>query len=430
MEIALLSVYVETHGCKLNQADSQAIKNTFKTSGYSISANPKTSNIYVLNTCTITSQADQKARQTLRSVRRANTNSFIVVTGCYAERDPKSISNLAEADLVLGNKNKKDLVSIITEKFEGFESESLEQTNDEHIPKSKTRAMVKIQEGCDQVCSYCIVPKVRGRERSIPSEIILNQILTLEKEGFNEVVLTGTQLISYGFEYDNVDLNHLLEIILSKSKIPRIRVSSLQPQIIDQQFLNLWENERLCPHFHIPLQSGSDRVLKTMKRRYNAANYKETVNLIHSTLPQASITTDVIVGFPGESQSDFEETYNLCENLKFSDMHVFPYSTRPGTSAWYFKHTINQNIKKDRVKSLIDLSNKNAAAHRQSLLGQTREVLWEKTIRLNNTIHWSGLTDNYVRVYAKSSHDQSNKIRPTILTSVLNNQLFGTLEES
>ena len=427
MEMTLLSVYVETHGCKLNQADSQSIKNSFKKSGYLLSDNPKTSDIYILNTCTVTSEADRKARQALRSIRRANTNSFIVVTGCYAERSPESLGNLKEVDLILGNQNKLQLVNTVTERFGRLQSDYFQTELPKTFPEVKTRAMVKIQEGCDQICSYCIVPKVRGRERSIPSDIILNQILDLEKEGFKEVVLTGTQLISYGFEYDNTNLYQLLETILSKTNIPRIRVSSLQPQIIDREFLDLWKSQRLCPHFHIPLQSGSNYILQKMRRLYDVSNYSEKVDLIRSELPEASITTDVIAGFPGESDSDFEETYQLCDKLGFSDMHVFPYSARARTSAWYFRPNIESVTKKQRVESLIKLSNKNSETYRKSLLGQTRKVLWEKKIRLGQGHYWSGLTDNYARVYTETNEDQSNKIRSTILTSISDDRLFGEL---
>ena len=287
--------------------------------------------------------------------------------------------------------------------------------------------MVKIQEGCDQICSYCIVPKVRGRERSIPSNIIVNQILDLEKEGFKEVVLTGTQLISYGFEYGNTNLQQLVETILLKTNIPRIRVSSLQPQIIDHQFLNLWKNERLCPHFHIPLQSGSNSVLQKMRRLYDTSEYSEKIDLIRSALPEASVTTDIIAGFPGESDLDFEKTYELCDKLRFADMHIFPYSSRNGTSAWYFKPKIEPLIKKHRVDSLIKLSTKNFKAYRENLIGQTRKVLWEKKIRLGQSNYWSGLTDNYARVYTETPENQSNEIRSTVLTSISGDRLFGKL---
>jgi threonylcarbamoyladenosine tRNA methylthiotransferase MtaB len=427
MEMTLLSVYVETHGCKLNQADSQSIKNSFKKSGYLLSDNPKTSDIYILNTCTVTSEADRKARQALRSIRRANTDSFIVVTGCYAERDPESLGNLDEVDLILGNQNKLELVNTVTNRLGKLKYDYLETQPHEIFPELKTRAMVKIQEGCDQICSYCIVPKVRGREKSIPSHIIVNQILDLEKEGFNEVVLTGTQLISYGFEYGHTNLRQLLETILLKTNIPRIRVSSLQPQIIDRQFLNLWKSERLCPHFHIPLQSGSDSVLQKMRRLYDTSEYAEKIALVRSELPEASVTTDIIAGFPGESDLDFEKTYELCDKLRFSDMHIFPYSARAGTSAWYFKPKVEPIIKKHRVDALIKLSTKNSKAYRESLLGQTRKVLWEKKIRLGQSNYWSGLTDNYARVYTQTTKDQSNEIRSTVLTSISGDRLFGKL---
>ena len=236
----------------------------------------------------------------------------------------------------------------------------------------RTRAMVKIQEGCNQMCAYCIVPKVRGRERSIQPDDLVAQVRALEEQGFREVVLTGTQLGSYGFDIPGASLERLLEAILCKTAIPRIRVSSLQAQEIGNELLSLWDDSRLCPHFHLPLQSGSDGVLRRMRRRYTAERFANAVELVRSRVPGASITTDVLTGFPGETEEEFQETFKVCQDVAFSDMHVFPYSVRPGTSAAHYGDRVDPVAKGKRVDLLLDLAARHSADFRRSLLGQVR----------------------------------------------------------
>ena len=276
--------------------------------------------------------------------------------------------------------------------------------------------MIKIQEGCDQICAYCIVPKVRGRERSIPPNEIISQINDRFESGCQEVVLTGTQLGTYGFDLPEITLAGLLQQILAATDIKRLRISSLQAQEISPDLLELWDDIRLCPHFHIPLQSGSNTILKSMRRRYNTHQFKETVKMVRKTLPGAGITTDIIVGFPEEGAKEFAESYSFAASMRFSDMHVFPYSVRPGTSAAYLNNQVVDTKKKERTGEMLELAAMAMREFRQESIGQVRPVLWEPA-KNNKVGHvWSGLTDNYLRVKANINVEVSNTLTDTRLT--------------
>ncbi len=412
------SVAIETHGCKLNQADTAALAARFRSAGFDLVPIDQPADVYLVNSCTVTHTADRKARHSLRLARRRNPAATIVATGCYAERDPTALSRLSEVDLVAGNRDKVGLVAEVLA-LRGQEATTCGTGSDE-IPLSprtlRTRAFVKIQEGCDQVCAYCIVPKVRGRERSIPAATIVSQIRQLEDVGYREVVLTGTQLGTYGFDLGPqgpTNLTGLLAEILKGTGIDRIRVSSLQPQEIDDSLISLWSNDRLCPHFHLPLQSGSDSVLRRMRRRYTAAQYEGAVELIKERMPQAGLTADVIAGFPGETPADHLETCRLIEAGEFSGLHVFRFSRRPGTTAFHLEDDVSPEEKSERADELIRLGDRAAAEFRERLLGTNRPVLWEE--QRNGA--WVGLTDNYVRVLAESNQDLSNTISPATLVA-------------
>ena len=306
------TVAIQTHGCKLNQADSQVLARRFAHAGYRVVDPSEPADIYILNTCTVTHVADSKARQALRGAHRLNPTAMVVATGCYAQRAPKELARLEGVSLVVGNSEKERLIDMI---LAARGDPIVPCAVGEEMPTSlagpgsgRTRAMVKIQEGCNQVCAYCIVPKVRGRERSIPPEELLGQVRERVEEGYKEVVLTGTQLGSYGFDLTGTNLKGLVELILRETKVKRLRISSLQPQEITLDLLELWDDRRLCPHFHIPLQSGSDYVLKRMRRRYTAAQYTEAVERVRTRVPQAAVTADVIVGFPQEGDQHFQES--------------------------------------------------------------------------------------------------------------------------
>ena len=409
-------VAIHTHGCKLNQADSQVLARQFQKAGFTIVRSAAQADVVVLNSCTVTANSDSKARQYLRRARRSNPDALVVATGCYAQRAKGDLSAMESVSLVLDNRDKPSLVATIANKLE-VESGSLAENLAVPAP-GRSRAMVKIQEGCDQVCSYCIVPKVRGRERSIPPDEIIAQINERAKLGCREAVLTGTQLGTYGFDLPGIDLAGLLQQVLVETSISRLRISSLQAQEITPNLLGLWDDSRLCPHFHIPLQSGSDTILKSMRRRYDTARFAETIALVRKTIPGAGITTDIIIGFPGEGVREFAESYSFAASMGFSDMHVFPYSIRPGTSAAHLDDQVIDAQKKERSGEMLELAAASVKKFRQGALGQVRPVLWEPTQGKNCGGIWSGLTDNYVRVKANSGRDLSNLITDARLTGL------------
>ena len=416
------TVAIHTHGCKLNQADSQTLARRFREAGYRVVGPSAAADVVVLNSCTVTAAADAKARQYLRAARRRNPGAVVVATGCYAQRAPADIEALPEVSLVIGNTGKASLVESAHAALNKSLSESCKSSSADPVILSgvknpaRTRAMVKIQEGCDQVCAYCIVPKVRGRERSIPPETIIAEINRHTAEGYREVALTGTQLGTYGFDLSGVNLQLLLERILSETAVERVRVSSLQAHEITAPLLQLWSDSRLMPHFHIPLQSGCDTTLRAMRRRYSTSQFAASVELVRQMYPDAGITTDIIVGFPGESDDDFAASLDFATAMRFSDIHAFPYSPRPGTSAAYFRDQVAEPEKRARMGEMLALSAESALRFRESQLGAVRPVLWERASGSGSV--WSGLTDNYLRVRAACGSTLSNRITNARLTSL------------
>ena len=325
------TVAVASLGCKLNQAEAEGLTRRFVEAGYTV-VDPKAGpDVYVLNTCTVTHVADRKSRQALRRARRANPQGAIVATGCYAQRAPADLDAMREVDFVVDNTDKMRLLQVLGIAGGDDGTEPIRTAG-------RTRSMVKIQEGCNQVCAYCIVPKTRGRERSVPIDDLVAQVRGLVSAGYREVVLTGTQLGSYGYEFEGSPprgswYEVLVRRILGETEIERLRMSSLQPQEITDGMIELYAEGRLCPHVHMPLQSGSDQVLERMRRRYDTATYAGAVARLRAAVPDIGMTTDIIVGFPGETGEQFESGFRFAESVGFSAMHVFPYSRRPGTTA-------------------------------------------------------------------------------------------------
>ena len=414
-----LSVMMETHGCKLNQADTQLLSREFGTAGYAVARSIEEADVYVLNTCTVTHVADRKARQAVRAAKRRNPDSVVVVTGCYAQRAPDDLSSMPEIDLVAGNMAKPSLVRMIGKLTSGPDTACAVGSDEAlaQVLRIRSRAMVKIQEGCDQVCAYCIVPTVRGRERSIPVNDIVATANSYADMGCQEVVLTGTQLGSYGFDLENTDITDLVRNLLERTEVPRIRISSLQPQDISDELLALWNDPRLCPHFHVPLQSGSDSILKKMRRRYTSAEFQRSICRIKEAVPGVAVTADVIVGFPGETESDFEDTVSACVQAGLASAHVFPYSIRPGTSAAYFDGQLDPAVKSSRVKELSAVTDDLARCFREASVGQTRPVLWERATSSDRGMVWQGLTDNYLRTRAQYESNLANRITLATLES-------------
>ena len=409
-------------------ADSQKMAFEFIKEGFLVNSNNYDPDIYIINSCTVTSRADRKARQAANAAKKRWPKSIIIMTGCYAERDEEGLKKIPSIDLVIGGKRKSEIVTKIIDYIQ-YESSSKnnDQEDSDLFLLGRTRASIKIQEGCDQICSYCIVPRVRGREKSIDHNEIINSINNLVTKGVSEVVLTGTQLGTYGFEFKNINLSILIKKILENTNISRLRVSSIQPQEIDEDLLLNWKyDKRLCPHFHVPLQSGSEKILKSMRRKYDLKMYENSINRIRSMIPNCSVTTDIIAGYPGETEHDHEDSKEFLDNLFLADTHVFKYSDRPGTTSMYLKDKVPSKTITLRAYELRQISRSNKRNHLNSMLGQIREVLWEDS--MGN----SGLTDNYIRVkLSKKVTPRSKIIENTInsvyLSEVINDEILVDL---
>ncbi len=425
------TVAVLTLGCKLNQADSEALARRLAGEGVRVVDRPvREAAAFVINTCSVTHVADRKARHLVRLARRLSPEAEIILTGCYAETAPADIGQVIGADAVLANAEKPQIAERLLSHLErrgdpyaGCPT-PVRPTGPSGNPL-RTRAFIKIQEGCDELCAFCIVPYTRGRERSVPIADVVRQAQEREADGVIEVVLTGTQLGNYGRDLgwprEEQGPRRLLAELLDRTSIPRIRMSSLQAQDIGPHLLALWSDGRLCPHFHIPLQSGSDDVLGPMRRRYTADEYRQAISLIREHVPGAAITTDVIAGFPGETDTDFEATLRLCEEAGFADMHCFPYSRRPHTGADSMDGHLPPQTRRERLERLLTVQKRSSEAYRQGRLGDTAEVLWEE----RTEGRWRGLTGDYVRVYAASDSDLTNRLTAAHLERLDGEGVYG-----
>jgi len=420
-EHEIIRVALDSLGCKLNQADTELLARQFTEAGYRLVSPVGEADVYILNTCTVTHIADSKSRHWLRLAHRRNRNALLIAIGCYAERAPQELAQIEGVGLVLGNEQKPHLVQLLEETGRLGRPLSVQRdsTSSPHTG-FRTRALVKIQDGCNSFCAYCIVPLVRGREKSLPVDQVVAEVKHRMANGYKEVVLTGVKIGSYS--YNGVNLRGLLEYILAETDVARLRLSSLQPQEISAELIALWRNNRLCRHFHLSLQTGSDNVLRRMRRRYSISDYQQSVSLIRALVPEAAITTDIIVGFPGETSAEFEQSYKLCQELGFARIHVFSYSPREGTQASQMPNQVEDRVRKQRSQRMLALAKESAQNFRQQFLGKTMSVLWEK--RSGDGI-WSGHTDNYIKVYTKSDKDLSNKLLPVKLTEVRGDGVWG-----
>ena len=390
-----VSVRIETHGCKLNAADSQTLARRFLGAGYRLAAN-STPDVYVLNSCTVTHVADRKARHALASARRRYPGALVVAAGCLSERLPDDVGALRAVDLVVPVSRRDRLVEIVSERLGNRAPRrgSAAGVGAQRYLLGRTRADVKIQEGCDQACAYCVVPGVRGPARSVPVAAVVTEVARLVRDGCSEAILTGTRPGSYGQDL-GTNLGELLRAILGETDVPRLRVSSLQPPEIGAELLGLWTGAgrgRLCPHFHMPLQSGSDAVLTSMRRRYTVTKFAETAERVRQVVPDVAITTDLIAGFPDESESDHRASMETMEQVRFAAAHVFPYSRRPDTFADSRDGHLPPATKARRAAELRELAARHAGEYRRRFVGTVRPVLWE------GAGGETGLTDNYLRV--------------------------------
>ena len=408
-----------TLGCKVNQYETNGMIQKFKEAGYEIvDMNNDISDICVVNTCTVTNISDRKSRHELRKVKDKNKNAIIVATGCYAQVSKEELEEMPEIDIVLGNTEKKDIVKYVEEFINN--KEKIVEIDDIGMQKEfsemgqityteKTRAVIKIQDGCNQFCSYCIIPYARGRVRSRRPEEIIKEIKKIAQKGIKEVVITGIHISSYGRDFNNENgLIELLENLNDIDGIQRIRLGSLEPKIITEEFVQrLTKLDKMCHHFHLSLQSGCDETLKRMNRKYTTQEFREIVQRLRKYYDDVILTTDVIVGFPGETEEEFNKTFEFLKEIKFYKMHVFPYSKRKGTRAAEMKEQVDGNIKEQRSKILIDLSNKNQKEYNASLMGKKVEVLFED----RDEEYYKGHTQNYILVKYKTNENLDNILR-------------------
>jgi threonylcarbamoyladenosine tRNA methylthiotransferase MtaB len=417
-------VALDSLGCKLNQAEMEHLARQLAGAGYRLVAPTDEADIYILNTCTVTHVADRKSRHKLRLAHRRNPDARLVAIGCYAGRAPEELAQIEGVDLVLGNDQKWNLANLL-EDINTLKRPAIAipVSNELYKNSRRTRAFIKVQDGCRNSCAYCIVPLVRNQVDSVPAEAVVAQVRERVAAGYKEVVLTGTEIGTYSC--GGVNLASLLGRILAETSVARLRLSSLQTPEISPGLIGLWRDSRLCPHFHLSLQSGSDAVLGRMKRRYNTADYRRTVAIIRESVPEAAITTDVITGFPAETEAEFRETLEFCRQMRFARIHVFPYSPRPGTAAAEMPQPVPEKVKKQRSRQMLELAKESAQSFQQRFLGRTLEVLFEqKTGGI-----WSGLTGNYIKVYAKSGIDSANQLLPVKLVESYKDGVWGEAKE-
>lgn len=422
-----------TLGCKVNQYETNAMEQQFIKNNYEIVENTQKADIYVINTCTVTNMAERKSRQMLRRVKEINPSAVLVVCGCYAQVAKNELEQIPEIDIILGINEKNEIVQIVEnyiEKMAEQDKRSQEAEIDDVSKQKefldfgdvtyteKNRAVVKVQDGCNMFCSYCIIPYARGRIRSRKIESVVSEIKKIAKEEIKEVVITGIHVASYGKDFDNentskkIRLIDLLEAINKIDGIDRIRLSSLEPTIVDEEFATrLSKLDKICDHFHLSLQSGCDETLKRMNRKYTTQIYRDAVATLRKYYPEASFTTDVIVGFPGETDEEFAKTYKFLEEIDFYRLHVFKYSPRRGTVAEKMPNQIDGNKKEERSNKLIELSNSTENKHNQSYIGKTVKVLFEEF----EDGFFKGHTTNYMMVKVAGEEERSDKFVNKIL---------------
>lgn len=409
---------VETLGCKVNTYESESLKKLLDEQGYRQIKEGETPDVIVVNTCSVTSVSDQKSRQKIRSLLRAYPHSIMCVMGCYSQMDPTTIKSIENVAIIVGTSNRhlipklieeyksnRKQISIVEEKQRNFEYEKLSVFS----YYENTRAYLKIQDGCDNFCSYCIIPYARGKMRSRPKEEVLKEVDNLLNHGFKEIVLTGIHTAGYGKEFANYSFTDLIKDILKDKRLKRLRISSIEESEITKEFIDLMaENEVLARHLHIPLQSGSDTVLKRMNRKYNTKQFKEKIAYIKQAIPGIAITTDIIVGFPLETDEEFGETLEFAKDIEFAKIHVFPYSMRSGTPAARMEQ-VNGDIKKARVKELLSLSNKLENQYQSQFIDQEVSVIFETYDE--NVKMYKGHSSNYLLVYEESDSNLHNVMK-------------------
>lgn len=422
-------------GCKVNQYESEAIAELFAEKGYEIVGIDEEADVYVINTCTVTNFGDKKSRQLIRKVKRQNENAIVAVVGCYAQTAPKELMEIAGVNLVIGTKDRAQIVEMVEQydRANGVEnhvSDIMKERVFEPLSIQKlanrTRAYLKIQDGCSQYCSYCIIPYARGPIRSREPQEVVAEVKRLAENGFKEVVLTGIHVASYGKDRRDTSLPDILKQVHEVEGIERIRFSSIEPNVVTEEFAQTMAAlPKVCDHFHLSLQSGCDKTLKEMNRKYDTEKYRQAAATLRKYLPKVALTTDIIVGFPGETEEDFRESYAFAEEIGFAKIHVFPYSPKRGTPAAARKDQLLNAVKAERSHTLIQLSDRMAADFLADAVGTDAEVLYERAV--GDGIY-EGHTTNYMKVHGRSEVDLTNRIAKTHITRAEGEMLFGDAE--
>lgn len=426
-----MKVAFYTLGCKVNQYDTQMMTEKLVSAGFSVCDFDSKPDIFIINTCTVTQVSDKKSRNVISKAKRSNPDAIIVVCGCYSQVSPNDVAVLDGVDIVIGTRNRPDIVYYINQFLKSGERiidvETVSDIKNENISdfSEKTRAILKIEDGCRNFCSYCLIPFARGKIVSKPIEQIKSEAKMLADSGYKEIVLTGIHLSSYGIEFENLTLADAIEAVSQIDGIERIRLGSLEPRIITPDFVSrIKAIDKFCPSFHLSLQSGCDKTLKAMNRKYTANEYADAVSLIRSNIEGASFTTDVIVGFPGETDSDFEESFEFVSKIGFAKVHIFPYSKRKGTKAATMSGQLTNQVKKEREQVLSKITAKSKEDFLKSHIGSVLEILTEEC---KDGI-CTGFTKNYLTVSFEGTNSLCNSVVKVKITNSDTEKLYGHLD--
>lgn len=422
-------------GCKVNAYETEAMQHLLEEAGYEIVPFTQKADVYVINTCSVTNMADRKSRQMLHKAKKNNPDSIVVAAGCYVQTSEKEVLNDLSVDIVIGNDRKHDLVRLLEEYSLDSVNDTVDDINDgkhdfEELfidqTKEHTRAFIKVQDGCNQFCSYCIIPYARGRVRSRRFENVIAEVERLAANGFKEVVLTGIHLSSYGVDFEEATgLLELIQAVNAVKGIERIRLGSLEPKIVTEHFASeLSKLDKICPHFHLSLQSGCDATLKRMNRKYTTKEYERGCELLRKYFVHPAITTDVIVGFPGETEEEFEQTKAYLEHIHFYEMHIFKYSKRKGTRAAVMPDQIDEQIKAVRSEKLIALGHDMSKEFRKFYIGKNEEVLFEEKAVIGDKEYFVGYTKEYVKVAKKTDENLENQIVSDRISGMLTDEIL------
>lgn len=422
-------------GCKVNAYETEAMQHLLEEAGYEIVPFTQKADVYVINTCSVTNMADRKSRQMLHKAKKNNPDSIVVAAGCYVQTSEKEVLNDLSVDIVIGNDRKHDLVRLLEEYSLDSVNDTVDDINDgkhdfEELfidqTKEHTRAFIKVQDGCNQFCSYCIIPYARGRVRSRRFENVIAEVERLAANGFKEVVLTGIHLSSYGVDFEeDIGLLELIQAVNAVKGIERIRLGSLEPKIVTEHFASeLSKLDKICPHFHLSLQSGCDATLKRMNRKYTTEEYERGCELLRKYFVHPAITTDVIVGFPGETEEEFEQTKAYLERIHFYEMHIFKYSKRKGTRAAVMPDQIDEQIKTARSEKLIALGHDMSKEFRKFYIGKNEEVLFEEKAVIGDKEYFVGYTKEYVKVAKKTDENLENQIVSGRISGMLTDEIL------